>query len=204
MKNILLRVIAIVLLSPAITYAQDTYYTYSTTNKTIGDKPDFFNIDSIIKNKNFKVVNLKYSSVDYKIANEDMEMLAELRARSKSFTKSIDYTFIMDLGIVFNEGMDTVKLKSREFVYTDSIEATTVFNYLNKKIVSAIIVPNYRIIYRQGNKIYFISIKEYDKKLRKKLPIIMNPIYDALSAKNDNLYLLFHHDLRIQTTERKK
>ncbi len=204
MKNILLRVIAIVLLNPAITHAQDTFYTYSSTNKTISDKPSFFNVDSIIKSKNYTVINLKCNSVDYKIANEDMEMLAELRARSKSFTKYIDHTFIMDLGIVFNEGLDTIKLKSREFVYTDSIEASNVFKYLNKKIVSAIIVPNYRIIYRKGNKIYFVSIKEYDRKLRKKLPQIINPIYDALSAKNDNLYLLFHHDLRIQTTERKK
>lgn len=198
-KNICIA--ATILIASFTVQAQSDFYSFSNEGKTISDKPHFFNVDSILALKNYKFVEYDYKTVDAKLANYDMEVLGELY--SKSFTEKIDHTFIHDIGVLFPHvkagDMDTIKLIRRQFVYQDSAEAKKVFNHLNKKIISAISVPHYRIIYRENNSIFFISLKEYDRDRKNELPAIINPIYDALVSRNNNLYLLFHYDRRIKT-----
>ena len=45
-------------------------------------------------------------------------------------------------------------------------------------------------------------MKEYDKTLKRELAAIITPIYYALTEKNSNIYLLFHYDRRLLTSEK--
>lgn len=187
-------------------HSQNNFYSYSTGNQTVSDKPRFFNVDSILTTKNYKFSDYIYFATDAKLANDDMEVLGELHY--KSFTEKIDHTFIRDIGVLVSDpvekDIDTVKLTLREFVYKDSAEAKKVFEHLNEKVISAITVPDYRVVYREKNNIYFISVKEYDKNIKKELPKIINPVYETLVAKSNNLCLLFHYERRIRTNAPKK
>jgi len=204
MKSLITGFTVILLVYSNITYGQNNFYSYSAYNQDVYDKPSFFNVDSLLSLQNYKLTDYVYRSIDKKTANDEMEVLGEFQ--SKSFTKEIDHTFIRDIGILVVDGInrDTIKLKLREYVYKDSMEAAKVFHHLNKKVVSAVIVPHYRIIYKEKNRIYFVSLLEYNKHLKKQLPKIVNAIYDVLAARNNNLYLLFHYDRRIRTNKKNK
>ncbi|MBI3502229.1 MAG: hypothetical protein HY063_10580 [Bacteroidetes bacterium] len=192
MKNIL------ALFLTAITcaaFSQNKYYSYPPELK-LSDAPHFFNADSILSAKKFQTLPHEYKNMDKQIANYDMEVLGELHGAY--FTKELDHTFIRDIDIL-QPPYDTILFKQRAFVYKDSAEANKVFKHLSEKVVSAISVPDYRIIYKEMNAIYFISVQSYEKKLKQHFPAIIYPIYDALATDKKHLYLLFKHDLRIKT-----
>ncbi|MBI4945478.1 MAG: hypothetical protein HY840_03650 [Bacteroidetes bacterium] len=199
MKNLIIATVILVYFN--IGYGQNKFYSYSPSGKNISDKPLFFNVDSVLTLTNYKVTDCTYSVIDDKLANYDLDVLGE--THRESFIQGIDHTFIRDIGVLvtdnINKDIDTVILKLRAFVYKDSAEARKVFYHLNGKTLSAITVPDYRIIYKVENKIYFISLKEYDPELKNELSKIINPLYDALIARKNNLYLLFHYDRRMKT-----
>lgn len=198
MKNFILFTLVVIANS---IYSQNNYYYYSQNNTTSSDIPNFYNVDSVLSANHFRFTTYEYKSVDENIANRELVILGEL-SRKESFIKELDHTFIRDIGIIFEPTPsveDTIQLKLRIFSYKDSIEANKVFKHLNKKIVSGIIVADYKIVYKQNNNIYFISIKGYhDRRVKKEFPVIINPIYESLLKKKDNLYMLFKNDLRIR------
>jgi|ERR1051326_3487681 hypothetical protein len=176
----------------------ENYYHYSCVgdpSKEPADEPHFFNADSVLKVNHFQTAPHDYKTIDARIANYDMEVLGELHG--EYFVKEVDHTFIRDINILL-PGNDTAVLKQREFVYKDTAEASKIFNHLNEKVVSAISVPDYRIIYKKDKAIYFISVKSYEKQIQRQIPLMVTPIYDILAKDKTTMYLLFKHDLRIK------
>ncbi|HEY4799795.1 MAG TPA: hypothetical protein VII99_12015 [Bacteroidia bacterium] len=178
----------------ALTYGQGNYSYFPAATKPT-DAPHFFNVDSVLKLKQFKTADKDYKTIDSKIANYDMEVLGEVHG--ESFTAELSHTFIRDINLFLNDD-DTATLISRAFVYKDTATASKIFKHLNEKVVSAISVPNYRIIYKESNTIYFISIKDYDPDVVKLLSQIIMPVYDALASRKNNLYLLYKFDRQIK------
>lgn len=178
-------------------FAQSGYYVYPT-GVNPSEKPGFFNVDSVLTSRQYSFFACTYDSIDAKLANFDIDVLGE--RPKKSFVEGLDHTVIKDINIVLQE--DTVTLKMRAFVYKNLEEADNVYQHLDKMVVSGIIVPDYRIIYKKEHVIYITSLKSYFRKIRKQFPAIIYPIYNAMLAQHDNnTYLLFKHDLRKRRNE---
>jgi hypothetical protein len=171
----------------------DTYYKFPENAQTT-IQPDFLNVDSILKQQGFSFFD-QMPDLNEKSANFELDVLGE--RYEKSFIKDLEYTYLREIKIVLNQE-DTVTLNLRGYVFKDSAEASKIYKHLDKKIASGIIVPDYRIIYREENIIYFISMKTYFRKLRKSFRKIIFPIYNSAVAKGDRDYLLFKQDLRIR------
>ncbi len=192
------KILIIIFIAVSVTaFSQNNFYFYNCSMSTTmpADAPNFINADSILNKNHFQTSFHEYKAIDARVANFDMEVLGELHG--EYFVKDLDHTFIRDVNILL-PGDDTVLLKQRAFVYKDTAEASKVFRHISEKIVSAISVPNYRIIYKQGKMIYIISVKSYIKREKLWMPFMIDPIYDALAVDKKNTYVMFRHDWRIK------